>query len=169
MNNYLIETVPVWPKEWYVEIKFAVHSLNTAQIENPVQTMVQGNLYDNIFHFTTGENYGTYGTRFPALWTSNSDQKILVFFDKIKSDMVTYERERQTFALVFSQEYKIRIEHKLKVGEVNHYVYQLGIDGVLTTYDDWNPPDVSNVHVFVGDEYYKNSDATINYLDYGPL
>ena len=87
----------------------------------------------------------------------------------MKSDMVSFESKTQVFSIVLGQEYTVRIEHKLQAGETDIYVQSIGIDGVFSAYNDWNPPDVSNVKVYVGDKWFRNADATIKYFDYGPL
>eukprot|EP00111_Clytia_hemisphaerica_P006657 TCONS_00019262-protein len=162
--NGIIETTSTWPKEWYVEIKLAVHSLNSRNV--PGKTLPDTN--DNIFHFTSGTNINGYGSRFPALWTRNSAQRLVIYFDQML-DGGGYYRAAKTFSLTIGQVYHIRIEHKLKAGETNIYKYKVQIDNNIYYHFDYNPPELSTMNVYLGDVWYKPTDATISYFDYGPL
>ena len=80
-----------------------------------------------------------------------------------------YKSSTKTFSLIFDQVYHIRVEHRIKVVETNIYRYTIQIDNDVTYYDHINPPDLSNVKVYMGDKWFKPADATISYFDYGPL
>ena len=63
-QNFLVDQIQTWPKEWFVKFKLVVTAFNSPY-EWPI-----------ILHFTTGGNKGTFGNRIPALWFKNPEKEI---------------------------------------------------------------------------------------------
>jgi len=155
-SGYLFETIPVWPKTWYVETEI--------EILNPFTELA------NVFHFTISGNYGTYGYRIPALFLKHGN-KILFRSDKSGSLNGFSKDYALTQPFDVGTNFHVRIEQVYDLA-TSKYKIKAYMNRALF-HEAVNPQAIvfQNVKVFACSEWYGscNGRFVLHGFSYGPL
>eukprot|EP00111_Clytia_hemisphaerica_P003363 TCONS_00009609-protein len=160
--GHLIETLNVWPKEWFVHLNLTIHATGTRE----APTNSQSNVHENVLQFTTGANNGFYESRIPAIYIDSNLQDIQTHVYTRTSQR---ELREKIFEVIYQlgRSYNISIEHRHVTG--NQFQYHIKVNENEIKYDDFQTEDMYNVKVYASNPWYRVSNATIHFLEYGPL
>jgi len=114
--------------------------------------------WDSVFHMTTGGNYGTPGSRIPAVFV-NRPGKYLGVFSGVNGN-VDY---RQTYPVKLKTWYHVQIKQVEKEGKNGSmFVYTILVNNeVVTSLVNTKPSEYENVKVFVTDPWHPVLDGHI--------
>ena len=151
----LIGTLQDLYKEFEVKIEFTVFGFQSG--------------WNNVLHFTTGDNVGKYGDRIPGIWINEQPfgNPYLYITSAISGsgDFSRYERlpVNGEEGIPTNQLIVIIISQKLKDEK---YIYAIEINGDLRfTVANNQPKDFTNVKVYAADPWHTPLNGTIQRLE----
>ena len=133
MNQHLLN----WGKEFTIEFDLVIKSLNTHFTGE----------WQNIFHLTIGPNYGTFGTRIPALFLNKNG------YLRFRSQLGDQSNYWFTFYIELNKNYSVKIAQQQIEGK---HIFSITINGhVVNSVQNLKPMSFQKVLVYLSDPFFE--------------
>ncbi|XP_066917054.1 uncharacterized protein [Clytia hemisphaerica] len=161
-RGFLINQIPIWPKEWFVKFKVIINTFDVGS---------SSYAWYNIIHFTEGANNNAYGTRVPSMFIHKVSQTMQLHFDYKGSDGIYRRKLTGQYPIQSGREYGIHVqsEEVIYQGENIHKI-RVSIDGVEVAHVyNYFAEVFHNVNIYASNPWHGSMEGVIKDLEFGPL